>query len=574
MLHLWTHKQNRPVRFIRSFLYALSRVFNFTFLHCIFSFFLSPNPNHQASRNAELSGHPGHSYAKFGLPINRDCEGTELLFSWFRIIHSHVYSIRFGLPRIGPGFIIQLLSSSSRLWLFMTVALTVSSCGVPTLADAAPLAQSPKATQSRKDEIQFKSHDSLRLTGIRPPTHEVLMPPFDLGFKGQTGSDSRKPSRAAGPSDYQSDAASNDPWTASSTSVSNSGSDQKFQSAGSQFGGRKDGRKFYHAQGKKKANGYGNPSVQVNRQGASYAKDPSVFEAAWNPYNYPSKSVKAPSSSSSYYSGYQNSPNNQPYPTHQDAAAAAYGPPLNQGPYPDNQQPIGRYQHPYIPWESPNYVNPSPMQPNLNQPMMVPYPYVQYDMGGRGMGEPYSQWETQAAYYQPPPQTYWNPYTQPQPGWFVAQAPILPSGRPIRFVPSNVPRPAEMRPTSVIGHPSNYREISREEMSQRVREYEQAQQTGANVGGDLHLSPLSNENLDSQNKDPKKPDAQNHDNGLVLTGSTAHDQVVRNFLGIASEWLVIGVDALFDEIDLNGDGAIRIDELRKFLRLHEAHIHR
>ncbi|KAA0201250.1 hypothetical protein FBUS_00004 [Fasciolopsis buskii] len=555
MLHLWTHTQNRPVRIAHFSIYALSNFFKFIFLHCIFSFLLSLYPKHQASRTSTLSGRLDRSYTTSNFRTDRNPDHPGLVINSEKKIRGNVHQ-----SRIGPGRLVLCLSASSPLWLFMTVIVSLCSCCVLSVADAAPLNLPGKVPQSRKDEINLRQHDSLTLTGIRPPTRKVLMPPYDLGFKGQTGSDSRKPSRSADASGYQSDAASNDQWSAHSLSLSGAGKHQSFPNPGAQHAERKDGRKLYHKQGKKRANSYGNPSSQVNRQASAYSNDVPTYENSWNPYKYPPKGDKAPSSptssssSVSYYSSYQNNPNGQVYSAQANPAGAAppYGPPINQGSFPDSQHPVGPYQHPYIPWENPNYLNPGPMQPGPNQPMIAPYPYVQYDVGGRGIGETYNQWEAPASYYQPAAQTYWNPYTVPQPGWFVAQTPVLQPGGPIQFVPSNLPRPAEMRPTSVIGHPSNYREISREEMNQRVREYEQARQAGENDGTDHQLRPLPNDNLGQQNQDSNNPNAQTHDNDMVLTGNTAHDQVVRNFLGIASEWMVIGVDALFDEIDLNG----------------------
>ncbi|VDP71501.1 unnamed protein product [Echinostoma caproni] len=433
-----------------------------------------------------------------------------------------------------------------------------SLCSAFVLTEAVPLAPGPKPVQSRKTAIDFASHESLRLTGARAPPPKVLMPPLDLGFKGQTGSESRKPSRSAGGSgggsggggghgsgggrksgDYQSDAASDDPWSVPSASATGIEDSQNFRHSGPHYSSRPDGKKVNYGQGKRKSKGFNTASDQGIRDTNSYQNEPSNYQTAWNPYIYPPKIPNSPSSSSSsYFSEFRNGPSDHGYPGKQNSA---YNSMPNHGPYAENSRSAGSYQHPYRSWESAGFINPGPVQSNPNQPVLAPYPFVQYDVGARGVGDPYGRWEPQTAYYQPPAQSFWNPYAPPQAGWYTAQLgpqPILQGGQTIQFIPPNAQRPAEMRPTSVIGHPSNYREISREEMSQRVREYEQAQQS--NGIEDLRLPSLSNADQTGQSKDPTDP------------GNSAHDQAVRHFVGIASEWSVIGVDALFDEIDLNG----------------------
>ncbi|KAF7258509.1 hypothetical protein EG68_04523 [Paragonimus skrjabini miyazakii] len=120
--------------------------------------------------------------------------------------------------------------------------------------------------------------------------------------------------------------------------------------------------------------------------------------------------------------------------------------------------------------------------------------------------------------------------------------------------------------TLAVGHPSNYQEITEEEVRRRMQEYNK----DLLVNSNLNLPTLPS--LPGQNSIPQTGrhlGASQHNTGLLLVGSKEHDKTVRNFQSLASEWSLTGVETLFDEIDTNRDGMIKIEELRNFLWLHE-----
>lgn len=61
------------------------------------------------------------------------------------------------------------------------------------------------------------------------------------------------------------------------------------------------------------------------------------------------------------------------------------------------------------------------------------------------------------------------------------------------------------------------------------------------------------------------------DYGLHLSGVKNHDKIIRKFNNLANQRLMTGVDEFFDELDHNRDGVITLDELSNYLLLHEIH---
>ncbi|CAI2727853.1 unnamed protein product [Schistosoma spindalis] len=61
------------------------------------------------------------------------------------------------------------------------------------------------------------------------------------------------------------------------------------------------------------------------------------------------------------------------------------------------------------------------------------------------------------------------------------------------------------------------------------------------------------------------------DYGLHLSGVKNHDKIIRKFNNLANQRLMTGVNEFFDELDHNRDGVITLDELSNYLLLHEIH---
>ncbi|CAH8535803.1 unnamed protein product [Heterobilharzia americana] len=64
------------------------------------------------------------------------------------------------------------------------------------------------------------------------------------------------------------------------------------------------------------------------------------------------------------------------------------------------------------------------------------------------------------------------------------------------------------------------------------------------------------------------------DHGIHLSGSKNHDYIIQRFNNLANQRLIAGVNEFFDELDHNRDGVITLDELQNYLMLHEIHFAR
>ncbi|KAF8571476.1 hypothetical protein P879_02284 [Paragonimus westermani] len=192
---------------------------------------------------------------------------------------------------------------------------------------------------------------------------------------------------------------------------------------------------------------------------------------------------------------------------------------------------------------------------------------------------PYAQWQTNQ--YGKPRQTFdWNTNVyqtdqrKPAPvshsAWYDADQPWNDKHTGWMDPPDSMARSPELpqlhMETLAVGHPSNYQEITEEEVGRRMQEYNKDILTNSNLNlPTLPSLPGQNSNLQTG----RHVGTSQRNAGLLLVGSKEHDKTIRNFQSLASEWSLTGVETLFDEIDTNRDGVIKIEELRNFLWLHE-----
>ncbi|CAH8846898.1 unnamed protein product [Trichobilharzia szidati] len=119
---------------------------------------------------------------------------------------------------------------------------------------------------------------------------------------------------------------------------------------------------------------------------------------------------------------------------------------------------------------------------------------------------------------------------------------------------------------------SYFREIPDIQLSYLINQYQMELSRRRNERGYYQGNPYYSQPLDPEPIYP--PGYYPQDHGLHLSGSKSHDKVIQRFNSLASQRLVAGIDEFFDEIDHNRNGVITPDELRNYLLLHEVHFAR
>ncbi|CAL8072905.1 unnamed protein product [Calicophoron daubneyi] len=403
-----------------------------------------------------------------------------------------------------------------------------------------PICSGLKSTAARPLSKGFEKDHSkgLALSGHKKGPPRVLMPPYDLGFRGQTTSNSQGSNNIEFNEpihNYQSDASASSQWV-----ISPKENPKEYSREHSFVASQSLVQEQQHSNSVPSSfvdNQYANdqqflPQIQPALRIPAYSSDNAHglrqwIQQFWNKKDYSSQEQYAP-----HYYGVPGRPigNQDKYDGYR----------INQG-LQLPMQPVTPNRNPYFPWLPDSLINPKQIYPGQNlynphvaaSPQQIPYMNIQPQ-----------QWNN----YRPPGNQYIG-------------APFYPPQPPIPY--------GSVNGQITVGDPSNYQEISEEEITKRAMEYSQEQRKqnkvsetsdSLHLGGERRFSQLPRQN--------QRP----HDNGLLLSGNPAHDHMIKNFNNLISGWSAAGVEALFEEIDMDRDGVIKLEEFRNFIWLHEIHV--
>ncbi|CAH8629450.1 unnamed protein product [Dicrocoelium dendriticum] len=369
----------------------------------------------------------------------------------------------------------------------------------------------------------------MSLGNIRPyssQTHQrskpprVFMPPLDLGFRGQTPSSDRGvPLRRPHSQNYQSDQSASNNWYVD---------------------------RVQHA------SEYKVPTEEAKSQYSKWRQpNGNNQDHSGNYYNL----MGAPPPQSRFSHYYYDSHGQDSLAVEEQYADASYNSPSGRihAHVKPSQPHSGYVSHDLL------RVNPSRYEPQASRQMQSFRPpdlrshRVSYENQGQPMSNDRFPWYGSYPHDLNGP---WNVNPYPQ-GW--QNNPTVEEQVPYAYHRSDVS-------PNAVGHPSNYQPITEDEVSVRLKEYREEERRLAQLNIPT-LPPISEEQYSQRNTQETR--TLRHDNGFLLVGNAKHDQVVQNFRRLASGWTLPAVEALFDEIDTNRDGVIKVDELRNFLWLHE-----
>ncbi|CAH8494655.1 unnamed protein product [Schistosoma turkestanicum] len=121
---------------------------------------------------------------------------------------------------------------------------------------------------------------------------------------------------------------------------------------------------------------------------------------------------------------------------------------------------------------------------------------------------------------------------------------------------------------------SSFPEISDVQLSHLIYQYQMEllrRQTGRLTHNDYQLGHnyYGQPGESSSHYLPNYYHSQDH--GLHLSGAKNHDQIIQKFNNLANQRLMAGIEEFFDELDHNRDRVITLNELRNYLLLHEIH---
>ncbi|TGZ60940.1 hypothetical protein CRM22_008250 [Opisthorchis felineus] len=372
------------------------------------------------------------------------------------------------LDKLNPNFLILYVISCCLL-----------SCHAFQSVDGKPL----PGPSERQRAYRYPSYG-----GAAPPTR-ILMPPLDLGFRGQISSEEKHTRQNNLASNYQSDESAGHRWTPEAYQYAER--PQQPQSGYGRFAVDRPQSEGSHQQPAK---------VSQYPYSNGYAQDQWSPNNGYEPNQYPVQYLQSRDPSAML------GPVAQPNGQYMGTKPTRYSGPMQQ----TNMRQNMLYQPPYpMPGENMNGpVAFAPSTPNRN-------PYTSY---GQPRPPPWY-----GAYGQQPPMPAYHAYDN------MALYPRLDA--------SNIQRsPTQYGPTNVLGHQSNYDVVTEDEIERRLKEYNDY---------------LASNNKNKEPATGSKNTPEHHDNGLRLRGSQSHEKVLREFNKIASQFSLNGVDALFDEIDLN-----------------------
>ncbi|GAA53854.1 hypothetical protein CLF_111318, partial [Clonorchis sinensis] len=261
--------------------------------------------------------------------------------------------------------------------------------------------------------------------GAAPPTR-ILMPPLDLGFRGQISSEEKHTRQNNLASNYQSDESAGQRW-----------SPETFQ---------------YAERPQQSQSGYGRFAVDRPQSEGTHQQPAKVGQ-------YP------------YSNGYaqdQWSPNNGYETNHQ------YPVQYLQSRDPTAMlSPLGQPNGQYVGTKPTRYSGPM-QQTNMRQNMLYqpPYPMLGENMNGPVAFAPSTpNRNPYSSYGQPRPPPWYGTYGQqpPMPPAYYSYDNMAPYPR---LDASNIQRsPTQYGPTNVLGHQSNYDVVTEEEIERRLKEY-------------------------------------------------------------------------------------------------------
>lgn len=378
------------------------------------------------------------------------------------------------------------------------------------------------------ESVSYVQANPMSISNIRPypvktqrnKPPRVFMPPLDLGFRGQTSSSDRgTPLRMLHSQNYQSDQSAANNW-----------------------------------------------QVNLAQQASGYKVSPGEAKPHYSTLRQPNEKIQA--HSGRFYS-LMAVPLPQSRLPHNYYDSQGENGQLNEDHYGDESYnpPLVRIQEHMRPNQPPNgyishdlsQVHSSRHEPHV--PRQIQYFHspdsrshrVPYDNQGQPVSNTRLPWYGSHSSHSG---SYWNVYPYQQ-GW--QNNPNAEEHSRYGYHGSDISHNA-------VGHPSNYQPITEDEMSVRLKEYREEENRLAQLNIPT-LPSISEEQLAQGNAQDSR--THNQDSGLLLVGNAKHDQVVQNFRRLASGWTLPAVEALFDEIDTNRDGVIKVDELRNFLWLHE-----